>query len=213
MTIIDVLVFDGCELLDALGPYEVLCYGGLDARVVTRNSRGRVRTAHGIEVQADAPRDRAEWLIIPGGGWDDRRRDPRAEAASGAVGDFARAHHRRGGKLATVCTGAIWIADAGLIGTRPATTHHQYWDELAAMGADVRRGERVVDDGDLVTSGGITSGLFLGLHLVERLVSADARRQVEAEIELPIIPGKLSTQAAAGATLPARQRTGSVGGE
>jgi transcriptional regulator GlxA family with amidase domain len=43
------------------------------------------------------------------------------------------------------------------------------------MGADVRRGERVIDDGDLVTSGGITSGLHLGLHLVERLVSADAR--------------------------------------
>jgi len=57
------------------------------------------------------------------------------------------------------------------------------------MGANVRRGERVVDDGDLVTSGGITSGIFLGLHLVERLLSADARRQVEAEIELPNIPG------------------------
>jgi transcriptional regulator GlxA family with amidase domain len=63
-----------------------------------------------------------------------------------------------------------------------------FWDELAARGADVRRGERVVDDGDLVTSGGVASGLFLGLHLVERLVGARARRRVEREIELAEIP-------------------------
>jgi transcriptional regulator GlxA family with amidase domain len=90
----------------------------------------------------------------------------------------------------------MWLADAGLIGERRATTHHQYWDELAAMGVDVRRGERVIDDGDLVTSGGITSGLYLGLHLVERLVSVDARRRVEIEIELPDIPDVASSTTA-----------------
>jgi transcriptional regulator GlxA family with amidase domain len=186
---IDVLVFDGCEALDAVGPCEVLAYGGLDVRVVTCSEQRLVRTAQGVELRAEAPRHGVEWLIVPGGAWDAHRADPRAQAATGAVGAIARAHHRRGGKLASVCTGAMWLAEAGLIGARPATTHHRYWDELAAMGADVRRGERVVDDGDLVTSGGITSGMFLGLHLVERLVDADARRQVEAEIELPDIPG------------------------
>jgi len=188
MTTIDILVFDGCEALDALGPYEVLAYGGCDVRTVTRDGRRAVRTSQGLELQAEAPREGVEWLVVPGGAWDARRTDPRAEAPSGAVGAFARAHRRAGGHLAAVCTGAMWLADADLIGERPATTHHRYWDELAAMGADVRRGERVVDDGDLVTSGGITSGLFLGLHLVERLVSADARRRVELEIELPTIP-------------------------
>jgi transcriptional regulator GlxA family with amidase domain len=188
MPIIDVLVFDGCEALDALGPYEVLAYGGLDVAAVTRDEARPVRTSQGLELQAGAPRDGAEWLVVPGGAWDARRADPPSEAASGAVGAFAELHRRRGGKLAAVCTGAMWLADAGLIGTRPATTHHDYWDELAAMGADVRRGERVVDDADLITSGGITSGLFLGLHLVERLVGADARRAVELEIELPNIP-------------------------
>jgi len=188
MTMIDVLVFDGCEALDALCPYEVLAYGGLDVRAVSRTEQRPVRTSQGLELEAQAPRAGAEWLVVPGGAWNARHADPRAEAASGAGGAVARAHHRRGGKLAAVCTGAMWLADAGLIGERPATTHHQYWDELAAMGADVRRGERVVDDGDLVTSGGITSGLYLGLHLVERLVSADARHAVEIEIELPNIP-------------------------
>ena len=189
VAIIDVLMFDGCEALDALGPYEVLAYGGLDVRSVTRDDARLVRTSQGLELQASPPRGGAEWLIVPGGGWDARHLDPRAEAASGAVGAFACAHHQRGGKLAAVCTGTMWLADAGLIGARPATTHHQYWDELAATGADVRRGERVVDDGDLITSGGITSGMFLGLHLVERLLGTDARHRVEAEIELPNIPG------------------------
>ncbi len=56
------------------------------------------------------------------------------------------------------------------------------------MGAQVRRGERVVDDGDLVTSGRVTSGMFLGLHLVARIQGAAARENVESEIELPEIP-------------------------
>jgi transcriptional regulator GlxA family with amidase domain len=188
MTTIDVLLFDGCEALDALGPIEVLRYGGLDVRGVTADGERLVRTSQGLEVRAQQPREDAEWLIVPGGAWDDRHDRAGKEVASGQVGAFARRHHERGGLLAAVCTGAMWLADAGLIGARPATTHHQYWDQLAALGADVRRGERVVDDGDLVTSGGITSGLFLGLHLVGRLAGPDVQRSVEVEIELPDIP-------------------------
>jgi len=181
-------MFDGCEALDALGPYEVLAYGGLDVRMVTRDAARQVRTSQGLTVWADAPRLDVEWLIVPGGAWDDRMRSREGEAPTGAVGAYARAHAGRGGKLAAVCTGAMWLGEAGLIGTRPATTHHRYWDELAAMGADVRRGERVVDDDDLVTSGGVTSGMFLGLHLVERFAGPGVRRRVELEIELPRIP-------------------------
>jgi putative intracellular protease/amidase len=125
-------VFDGSGALDALGPYEVLAYGGLDVRAVTRTERQLVRTSQRLELQGDAPRDGAEWLIVTGGAWDARHRYPRGEAAAGAVDAFACAHHRRGGKLAAVCTGAMRLADASLIGARPATTHHQYWDELAA---------------------------------------------------------------------------------
>jgi transcriptional regulator GlxA family with amidase domain len=189
MTMIDVLLFDGCEALDALGPYEVLAYGCLDVRMVARGGPRLVRTSQGLELMGGTPRPHAEWLVVPGGGWELRDDNADAEASSGAVGSFAREHNERGGQLATVCTGAMWLAGTGLLSGRPATTHHEYWDALAAAGADVRRGERVVDDGDLVTAGGVTSGLFLGLHLVERLVGIDARRRVEAEIELPDIPG------------------------
>jgi transcriptional regulator GlxA family with amidase domain len=189
MTMIDVLLFDGCEALDALGPYEVLAYGGLDVRMVARGGSRLVRTSQSLELMGGRPRPDAEWLVVPGGAWERRHDNPDAEASSGAVGRFAREHFGRGGRLATVCTGAMWLADhSDLLDGRAATTHHEYWDALAEMGADVRRGERVVDDGDLVTAGGVTSGLFLGLHLVERLAGVDVRRRVEAEIELPEIP-------------------------
>jgi putative intracellular protease/amidase len=93
MTSIDVLVFDGCEALDALGPYEVLAYGGLDVRAVTRTERRLVRTSPCLKLQGDATRDGAEWLIVPGGAWDAHHRYPRGEAAAGAVGALACAHH------------------------------------------------------------------------------------------------------------------------
>ena len=147
---------------------------------------GRTASLRGIRMYFEVLGDGPPLLLLHGGAGDGRQFDRQRS-------DFARSHRDRGGNLAAVCTGAMWLADAGLVGGRPATTHHQFWDELAATGADVRRGERVVDDGDLVTSGGITSGLFLGLHLVERLVGAEARREVEVEIELPTVPGFAAT--------------------
>lgn len=190
MTVIDVLLFDGCEALDALVPLEVLAYAGLDVCSVAHRGPRAIRTSQGLSVLAEtAPRDDAEWLIVPGGAWATRRSHPTAEPSNGTLGRLAIAHRAEGGKLAAVCTGAMWLADAGILQGRQATTHHQYWDELAGLGVTVRRGERVVDDGDVVTSGGITSGLFLGLYLVERLVGHEAREAVESEIEFPTIPG------------------------
>ncbi len=70
--------------------------------------------------------------------------------------------------MASVCTGAMLLARAGITDGRPATTHAAAFDHLAADGARVDREARVVDDGDLLTCGGVTSGLDLAFHLVER---------------------------------------------
>jgi transcriptional regulator GlxA family with amidase domain len=74
------------------------------------------------------------------------------------------------------------VAAAGLVAGRPAVTHHLALDELAAAGADVRPA-RVVDDGDLVSCGGVTSGLDLALWLLEREFGAELARRVAADIE------------------------------
>ncbi len=72
------------------------------------------------------------------------------------------------------------LAAAGLVEGRHAITHHGALADLEAAGAHVVRA-RVVDDGDLVTAGGVTSGLDLALHLVERLFGSDAALAAERE--------------------------------
>jgi transcriptional regulator GlxA family with amidase domain len=94
-------------------------------------------------------------------------RGTRAEVERGELLAALAEAARTGSVMAGVCTGAMVLAHAGLIGARRATTHHDAIPDLAAAGATVVL-ERVVDDGDLVTSGGVTSGIDLALWLVLR---------------------------------------------
>jgi transcriptional regulator GlxA family with amidase domain len=75
------------------------------------------------------------------------------------------------------------LAAAGLLSGRPAVTHHTALDDLRAAGADVRDGERVVDDGDIVTAAGVTSGIDLALHLVRQARGDAVARAAAREIE------------------------------
>jgi transcriptional regulator GlxA family with amidase domain len=120
---------------------------------------------------------------VPGGGWGDRApQGTRAEVQRGDLPRAIAARHAAGATVASVCTGALLLAAAGLLEGRPATTHHTALDDLAERGARVV-GERVVDDGDVLTAGGVTSGLDLALHLVGRLFGAEPARARAAEIE------------------------------
>lgn len=76
----------------------------------------------------------------------------------------------RGATLLTVCVGALLAADAGLVGTRCVTTHHELLDELAALApaATVQANRVFVEDGALLSSAGITAGIDLALHLITR---------------------------------------------
>jgi transcriptional regulator GlxA family with amidase domain len=125
----------------------------------------------------------ADVLLVPGGGWVTRS-DP------GAWGEVQRggwlpvlAQARVSTRcLAAVCTGSMLLAHAGLVRGRRAATHHGARDDLRAAGAVVVEG-RVVDDGDLVTSGGVTSGLDLALWLVEREFSAEVADGIATRME------------------------------
>lgn len=70
--------------------------------------------------------------------------------------------------IASVCTGAMLLAAAGLTSGRRVTTHHDALNDLRASGAQLVDGARVVDDGDLITAAGMTAGLDLALWIVER---------------------------------------------
>ena len=188
--LIDIAVFDGFDELDALGPLEVFRtaadYGAdVRARLVTGGVQDVVRAAHGLRVQVDGRLvpGRADVLLVPGGGWTSRSKAGAwAEAQRGVLPAQIAAAAGTTRVLAGVCTGVLLLAHAGVVGTRRAATHHGARAELAATGATVLT-DRVVDDGDLVTCGGVTSGIDMALWLVERELGTDTAEQVAAELE------------------------------
>ncbi len=129
-----------------------------------------VRSAHGLQLTVDDQLTLdavPQLLLIPGGGWLDGAAGVRDQTESELPGLLAQLH-ARGTVLASVCTGAMLLAAAGLVNGRPAVTNHNALADLAASGADVRAEARVVDDGDIVTGGGPGAGLDLALRLVAR---------------------------------------------
>ncbi|MEA2479920.1 MAG: hypothetical protein QOJ07_1842 [Thermoleophilaceae bacterium] len=181
----EILLYDGFDELDAVGPYEVLSGARFDTAFVTLDGAERITGSHGAELVPHARiGDSPALLVIPGGGWSGRsRRGAWAEAERGAVPAAIAERHAAGSTIAAVCTGGMLVARAGLLEGRPAVTHHSALDDLAAAGADVKRDARVVDDGDILTAGGVTSGIDLALWLVEREHGTELADRVAAEIE------------------------------
>ena len=91
--------------------------------------------------------------------------------------------HGSGTVMASVCTGAMLLAAAGILKGRPAVTNHLALDDLRAAGARVQAGARVVDDGDVVTSGGPSAELDLAIHLVERYRGTDVADLAASRLE------------------------------
>ncbi len=185
---IEIPLFTGFDDVDAIGPYEILSNASLtvddlEVALVGAHEAGVVHSSHDARVLVDdVLSDRADLVIVPGGGWNGLRHygfevDDAAEARASGV---RREHedgrlaariaelHAGGATVASVCTGALLLAQAGVLDGRPATTHRGNLDQLETMGPRVDREARVVDDGDVLTCGGVTSGLDLALHIVER---------------------------------------------
>jgi uncharacterized protein (DUF427 family)/putative intracellular protease/amidase len=209
-TTIDIVLFDGVDELDAVGPLEVLrgaaAHGAdLAVRLVTRTEPLEVTGHHGLRLGADAVYSPgADILLVPGGGWIARADTGAwAEAERGDWLPLIKAAADAGVLMAGVCTGVMLLARAGVIGARPATTHHGAAAELEAAGVRVVD-QRVVDAGGLVTAGGVTSGIDLGLHLVERLFGPEAAETQAERLEYSWSPmPRAATAAADGGGHPA----------
>lgn len=186
-----IVLFDGVEEQDFIGPYEVFSLAGrisggaIEAGYTVLGRPRHVTAAFGTRVAVDRGwrPDEADLLVVPGGGFG-RPDGPGvwSEITSGALPAAIAAARRPGLTISSLCTGAIILAAAGLVTGRPCTTHTGAKAELAARGGVVKNA-RVVDDGDLVTAAGITSGLELALHLVKRFVGADVAIRAEEILE------------------------------
>jgi transcriptional regulator GlxA family with amidase domain len=185
----EVLLFEGFDELDGLAPWEVLEgvsreRDDLDAALVTLDGDAPIRASHGTVITPHrAVSEHVDVLIVPGGGWRNRSKAGAwTEYERGILPAAIRARHEDGALVASVCTGAMLLAAAGLLEGRPAITHHSAIADLEAAGATIVHA-RVVDDGDIVTAGGVTSGLDLALHLVERHFGAPIALAAERELE------------------------------
>lgn len=87
--------------------------------------------------------------------------------------------------LMSVCTGAFHLGRAGLLAGRRATTHHEYWESFLEEFPDVDlvRGRRFVDEGDILTAGGLTSGIDAALHVVARLLYESVAKRTARYME------------------------------
>jgi len=84
----------------------------------------------------------------------------------------------------SVCTGALLLGATGWLRDKRATTHPSAFDELAPYCAAVA-GERVVDEGGVITARGVSASIDLGLHVVERLAGAEARAHIARQMDYP----------------------------
>jgi len=187
---VGILIFDDVEVLDFCGPFEVF---SVAARITegeppaftvftVAERAGLVSARGGLRVQPDytiADHPPIDLLVVPGG-WGTRREVNNATL----IAWIARV--TAGARLTTsVCTGAFLLAKAGLLAGHAATTHWQSLDRLAASYPDiaVRRETRWVDEGAVVTSAGISAGIDMSLHIVERLLGRERAEATARHME------------------------------
>ncbi len=204
-----IVLFDGFDPLDVIAPFEVLHAGGsasagsVSVELVSAEGPREVTSGTGgLALRATAPLDPdlPGLVVVPGAsgrvGSPDEAADPDAGAAGERKQDesipvllgrtlttplpglLKAAMDNPEMTVTTVCGGSLILAMAGLIEGRYATTHHMGMDMLDATGVHAINA-RVVDDGDLVTGAGVTSGLDLGLYLLEREVGPQIAHAVE----------------------------------
>ncbi len=169
-----ILIFPEVEVLDFAGPFEVFAVTNeLNADTfhtfTVAEAPGSVRARNGLKVVPDFTLESApmpQILVVPGGA------GTRPLLKKPAVLEWLRQRARRAEVVASVCTGSLVLAQAGLLNNLRATTHCENFAELAALApnTDVIQDVRFTDNGQVLTAAGISAGIDLSLHIVSRLL-------------------------------------------
>jgi transcriptional regulator GlxA family with amidase domain len=185
MTSTEILMYDGVDELDVVAPFEILVSAGYDVALVTLQPSTAVTGSHGMALTPHGVLGpRPDLLVVPGGGWVAKAPESAwGEVQRGAIPSAIAQLHAAGTRIAGVCTGGMLIAASGILRGRPAVTHRAALDDLRGYGVDVHEEARVVDDGDILTSGGVTSGIDLALRLIEVDQGRDAALRAATRIE------------------------------
>ena len=173
-------VFEGITALDIVGPYEVLQrLPGAEVKFVGL-TRGEVRTdTKSLALVADFAIDeisQADVLVVPGG-FATRQLEKNEKLL-----EWIRAIDATSTFTTSVCTGSMLLAAAGLLDGKRATCHWASLDRLREYGA-TPTGERVVEQGKIVTAAGVSSGIDMALTLASRLAGDEIAQAVQLGIE------------------------------
>lgn len=177
---VQILLWDGVELLDFAGPAEVFCAAGFVVEAVAVGQRpitsqGFLRV---VPSGVPDPEDPPHILVVPGGASEYASHDPEIRRALQRVAPHVPL-------LFSVCTGALVLARAGLLEGCEATTWHGALDALRQCSPTIRvqEGVRWVDNGAIVTAAGVSAGIDAALYLVQRLCGDKERTRVAQYME------------------------------
>ncbi|MEQ9146546.1 MAG: DJ-1/PfpI family protein [Parvibaculaceae bacterium] len=173
-------LYDGFTTLDVIGPYETLSrLPGADVRFVAKQAGMVASDTRLIDLYAPESIDEvesADILVVPGGLADEAvRNDPHQMDWIKRITETTQVN-------ASVCTGSLIYAAAGLLTGRTATTHWARYDVLESYGA-VPIAERWVDHGDIITAAGVSAGIDMGLFLTAKLAGEDYAKVLQLAIE------------------------------
>jgi transcriptional regulator GlxA family with amidase domain len=175
---VGLFIFDDVELLDFAGPYEVFSVTSelndyTLFRVFSVSEDGDpVRTVNGLKVMPDFAFDNhppIDILLIPGGDGTKKEMD------KSAIVEWIRWNHDRAKMTVSICSGARILARMGLLDGLEVTTHHEVFDDVRRIAPSVTLNAeaRFVDNGRILTAGGISAGIDVALHIVRKLHGED----------------------------------------
>ena len=172
-----ILLSEGAVVIDFCGPWEVFNdvsapgrdNGAFDTYTVAENLNP-IHTSGGMKIVPDHTFDTApapKIIVIPA-----------QRGRSEATLQWVRQASKNTDVTMSVCTGAFLLAKTGLLSGKAATTHHSAYDRFASQFPDVKlkRGARFVDEGNIATAGGLSSGIDLALHVVTRYFGQDVAK-------------------------------------
>ena len=180
---VGVLLFPGFELLDAAGPMELWGSMGKNVTLVAvAKQKGEVPSSQGVKVTAEfgfADCPRLDFIVIPGG------MEAFTALKDTSILDFIRQRSGEAELTMSVCNGASILAATGLLDDRSATTNKAFWDQCIIYGPKVKwiRKARWVDDGNIVTSSGVSAGMDMTLHVISRFYGEKRAERLAAMIE------------------------------
>ena len=190
---VGIFLFDDVEVLDFAGPFEVFSVTELEKGhqpfvVETVSEKGNIVIAcNGLKVQPDYSFEtipRFDILIIPGGLGAKER-----EIHNDNVMKWITDQMKTVQLMTSVCTGALLLAKAGLLNGKMATTH---WASIERLEKEfpqieVQREVKFVDEGNVITSGGISAGINMSFHIVKRLLGSEVARETAKIMEYDIV--------------------------